>query len=77
MLEFINLAKETGDEISEQLETAEADVERLRTGEVTPDMIAAGLKVLRGSGAIEQPIGADEVLVADIYRAMVQADPAT
>ena len=47
--------------------------ERLRTREVTPDMIAAGVSVLHEAGVIEYPIGADEVLVADIYRAMVQA----
>jgi riboflavin biosynthesis pyrimidine reductase len=40
---------------------------------ISPDMLAAGLKVLRNSGAIEHPTGADEVLVADIYKAMAHA----
>ena len=73
MLEFIKLLKDECDEISEQLDAAEADVERLRAGEATPDMIAAGVSVLHEAGVIEYPIGADEVLVADIYRAMVRA----
>jgi hypothetical protein len=36
-------------------------------------MLAAGLKVLHESGAIEHPMDADEVLVAGIYKAMVRA----
>ena len=40
---------------------------------ITPDMLAAGLKVLHESGAIEHPMDADEVLVAGIYKAMVRA----
>jgi hypothetical protein len=47
--------------------------------EVTPEMIEAGVRVLDASG-IEHPIGVDEALVADIYRAMEAAkrsDPAT
>jgi len=40
--------------------------------DVTPEMIAAGLEVLRDSGAIEHPTGADEVLVAGIYKAMAR-----
>jgi hypothetical protein len=47
--------------------------------EVTPEMIEAGVRVLNASGAIEHPIGVDEALVADIYRAMEAAkrsDPA-
>ena len=38
--------------------------------EVTPDMIKAGLEVLYASCAVEHPLGADEPVVADIYRAM-------
>jgi hypothetical protein len=48
--------------------------------EVTPEMIEAGVRVLNASSAIEHPIGVDEALVADIYRAMEAAkrsDPAT
>ena len=41
--------------------------------DITPDMLAAGLKVLHESGAIEHPMDADEVLVAGIYKAMVRA----
>jgi hypothetical protein len=47
--------------------------------EVTPGMLAAGLQVLVDSGALDQgagrelPTGADEALVADIYKAMVRA----
>jgi hypothetical protein len=41
--------------------------------DITPDMIAAGIHVLNASGAIEHPLDANEVLVADIYRAMVRA----
>jgi len=40
--------------------------------DITPDMLAAGLKVLRDAGAIEHPTGADEVLVAGIYKAMAR-----
>jgi hypothetical protein len=40
---------------------------------ITPGMTAAGLKVLRQSGAIEHSTGAIEVLVADIYKAMALA----
>jgi hypothetical protein len=40
--------------------------------DITPDMLAAGLKVLHESGAIEHPMDADEVLVADIYKAMMR-----
>ena len=41
--------------------------------DITPDMVAAGLKVLHESGAIEHPMDADEVLVAGIYKAMARA----
>jgi hypothetical protein len=41
--------------------------------DITPDMLAAGLKVLHESGAIEHPMDTDEVLVAGIYKAMVRA----
>jgi hypothetical protein len=47
--------------------------------DITPDMLAAGLQVLVDSGVLDQgpgrelPTGADEVLIADIYKAMVGA----
>jgi len=41
--------------------------------DIAPDMVAAGLKVLHESGAIEHPMNADEVLVAGIYKAMARA----
>src|SRR5215470_16813125 len=47
--------------------------------DITPDMLAAGLQVLVDSGVLDRgagrelPTGADEVLVADIYKAMVRA----
>ena len=47
--------------------------------EVTPGMLAAGLQVLVDSGVLDQgagrelPTGADEALVADIFKAMVRA----
>jgi hypothetical protein len=47
--------------------------------DITPDMLAAGLQVLVDSGVVDRgagrelPTGADEVLVADIYNAMVRA----
>jgi len=47
--------------------------------DITPDMLAAGLQVLVDSGVLDRgtgrefPTGADEVLVADIYRAMGRA----
>ncbi len=47
--------------------------------DITPDMLAAGLQVLVDSGVLYQgagrelPTGADEALVADIYRAMTRA----
>jgi hypothetical protein len=47
--------------------------------DITPDMLAAGLQVLVDSGVFDQgagrelPTGADEVLVADIFKAMVRA----
>jgi hypothetical protein len=46
---------------------------------ITPEMLAAGLQALVDSGVLDQgagrelPTGADEVLVADIYKAMVRA----
>ncbi len=40
--------------------------------EVTPEMIEAGLRVLRESGAVENPIeGVDGMLIEEIYRTMV------
>jgi hypothetical protein len=47
--------------------------------DITPDMLKAGLQVLVDSGILDQaarrelPTGADEVLVADMYKAMVRA----
>ena len=47
--------------------------------DITPDMLAAGLQVLVDSGVLdlgagrELSTGADEALVADIYKAMVRA----
>ena len=47
--------------------------------DITPDMLAAGLQVLVDSGVLDQgagrelPTGADEALVADIYKAMARA----
>jgi hypothetical protein len=47
--------------------------------DITPDMLAAGLQVLVDSGVLDQgagrelPTGADEAIVADIYKAMVRA----
>lgn len=41
--------------------------------DITPDMLSAGLEILGESGAIEYPTGADEVLVAGIYKAMARA----
>jgi hypothetical protein len=47
--------------------------------EVTPGMLAAGFQVLVDSGVLDQgagrelPKGADEALVADIYKAMMRA----
>ena len=40
--------------------------------DITPDMLAAGLQVLVDSDR-EPPTGADEVLVTDMYKAMVRA----
>jgi hypothetical protein len=47
--------------------------------DITPDMLAAGIHVLVGSGVLDRgageelPTGADEVLVTDIYKAMTRA----
>jgi hypothetical protein len=47
--------------------------------DITPDMLAAGLQVLVDSGVLDRgaarelPTGADEVFVANIYKAMVGA----
>src|SRR5262249_26114436 len=76
MLEMIKLLKDECKEGGQQLDAAEADVARLRSGEATPDMIAAGINVLNASGAIAHPLDANQLLVADIYRAMVRARPA-
>jgi hypothetical protein len=39
--------------------------------EVTPEMIKAGVSAFAASGGFEYLTGADALLVADIYRAMV------
>jgi hypothetical protein len=47
--------------------------------DITPDMLAAGIQVLVDSGVLDRgacaelPMGADEVLVTDIYKAMTRA----
>jgi hypothetical protein len=47
--------------------------------DITPDMLAAGIHVLVGSGVLDRgtgeelPTGVDEVLVTDIYKAMTRA----
>jgi hypothetical protein len=47
--------------------------------DITPDMLTAGLQVLVDSGVLDRgagrelPTGADEVLVADMYKAIVRA----
>jgi hypothetical protein len=47
--------------------------------DITPDVLAAGLQVLVDSGVLDRgagtelPTGGDEVLVTDIYKAMVRA----
>ncbi|SRR5712692_4526223 len=41
--------------------------------EVTPEMLAAGLKALRELGVIKRPTVAHEVLVAGIYKAMARS----
>jgi hypothetical protein len=47
--------------------------------DITSDMLTAGLQVLVDSGVLDRsagkelPTGADEVLVTDIYKAMVRA----
>ncbi len=37
---------------------------------VSEEMVAAGVRVLWQSGAVEGQLGSDELLVADIFRAM-------
>ena len=41
--------------------------------EVTPEMIEAGVTVLWESCAVEHPLGADRLVVEEIYRAMYRA----
>ncbi len=47
--------------------------------DITPEMLAAGLRVLRESGVLDRgagrdlPTSADEGLVADMYKAMMRA----
>ncbi len=38
--------------------------------EVTPEMIEAGVRVLWDSGAVENPLGADRILIRKIFLAM-------
>ena len=38
--------------------------------EVSDEMIAAGLKVFIASGVVDDPLGADKLLVAEIFQAM-------
>jgi hypothetical protein len=41
--------------------------------EVTPAMVQAGVTTLYRSGLVDDPLGADSLVVADIYRAMFSA----
>jgi hypothetical protein len=38
---------------------------------ITPEMIEAGFRVLAASGITDDPLEADRLLVAEIFRAMV------
>lgn len=42
--------------------------------DITPAMIQAGLKVLMESGAVDALIGCDEILVSNIFQAMIAAN---
>ena len=42
--------------------------------EVTPEMIEAGFAVLVSSAITDDPLEADRLVVADIYRAMARAE---
>lgn len=50
-----------------------SEADRAAEIEVTPRMTEAGLRVLWASGAVENPIQADRLLVSRIYREMVVA----
>ena len=41
--------------------------------QITPEMAEAGLKVLRESGLVDDPVEADILVVEKIYRAMALA----
>jgi hypothetical protein len=43
--------------------------------EITPEMIEAGVAVLWASGAVDEKMGADRLLVSEIFRAMAQEVP--
>ena len=43
--------------------------------EITPAMIEAGFQVLYNSGIADEYLGADRLLVAEIYRAMLCLRP--
>jgi hypothetical protein len=49
---------------------AERDDDSTDEIEITPEMIEAGLRVLWDSGAIENPMDADRVLIRKIFAAM-------
>lgn len=40
---------------------------------ISDEMVAAGVEVLWQSGAVSEPQGSDELLVAEIFQAMVKA----
>ena len=42
---------------------------------VTPEMIRAGVDVLWASGAVEEQLDSDELLVSDIFHAMIDRLP--
>ena len=43
---------------------------KTETVEVTPEMVEAGFQVLAASGIADEYLGADRLLVEEIYRAM-------
>jgi hypothetical protein len=45
--------------------------------EITPEMIEAGFAVLKASGLTDDPLEADKLVVADIFRAMALISPAS
>lgn len=42
---------------------------------VTPEMVEAGFRVLASSGIADEYLGADRLLVEEIFRAMVASAP--